>query len=252
MSSRSPISGRRFLLDTVLVGRVGRGGKKVGGKVPATCVATFFVDRALRLLSSGPRRLSLCLTLVSLSVQCSRQSNAVLFSTLILVLQMVSHPSNCVRCVWSHLSNSCPHHDSTTRAVLSEYSRDWTPCLTLFAALPSGELRAPCSLRLRERNALRRIKFALAQIKLALVTIILHYKVSVNKKTTLPLTMDKRSLLTYPTGGLWLNFNRRNQHDPHRHAILMYPEHIPHALEARKQQERERGGVGAAILLEHI
>nr|CAD7574540.1 unnamed protein product [Timema californicum] len=58
------------------------------------------------------------------------------------------------------------------------------------------------------------IKFALAQIKVALVTIILHYKVSVNKKTMLPLTMDKGSLLTYPTGGLWLNFNRRNQHDP--------------------------------------
>nr|CAD7411168.1 unnamed protein product [Timema cristinae] len=31
-----------------------------------------------------------------------------------------------------------------------------------------------------------------------------------------------------------------------RHAILMYPEHIPHALEARKQQEREN------MLLEHI
>nr|CAD7409075.1 unnamed protein product [Timema poppensis] len=59
-----------------------------------------------------------------------------------------------------------------------------------------------------------RIKFALAQIKVALVTIILHFKVSVNKKTMLPLTMDKGSLLTYPTGGLWLNFNRRNQHDP--------------------------------------
>nr|CAD7449561.1 unnamed protein product [Timema bartmani] len=58
------------------------------------------------------------------------------------------------------------------------------------------------------------IKFALAQIKVALVTIILHYKVSVNKKTMLPLTMDKRSLLTYPTGGLWLDFTKRNQHNP--------------------------------------
>nr|CAD7439607.1 unnamed protein product [Timema bartmani] len=49
-------------------------------------------------------------------------SIAALFSTLILVLQVVSHPSNCVRCVWSRLSTSCPRHDSATRAVSSAYS----------------------------------------------------------------------------------------------------------------------------------
>nr|CAD7445104.1 unnamed protein product [Timema bartmani] len=100
-------------------------------EVPAT---PFLVDRALRLLSSGPRIPSLCFALVSRSVKFSRQvslvsnvspkylalsahlicstnsrsgaglwnylfhvkSTAVLFSTLILVLQVVSHPSNCV------------------------------------------------------------------------------------------------------------------------------------------------------------
>nr|CAD7203721.1 unnamed protein product [Timema douglasi] len=41
MSSRSPISGRSLLLDTVLASRVDRSGKKVGGKVPATYVADF-------------------------------------------------------------------------------------------------------------------------------------------------------------------------------------------------------------------
>nr|CAD7458451.1 unnamed protein product [Timema tahoe] len=103
-------------------------------EVPAT-VRPFLVDRALRLLSSGPRIPSLCFALVSRSVKFSRQvslvsnvspkylalsahlicstnsrsgaglwnylfhvkSTAVLFSTLILVLQVVSHPSNCVR-----------------------------------------------------------------------------------------------------------------------------------------------------------
>nr|CAD7443944.1 unnamed protein product [Timema bartmani] len=36
---------------------------------------------------------------------------------------VVSHPSNCVRCIWSHPSINCPRHDSATRAVSSAYMR---------------------------------------------------------------------------------------------------------------------------------
>nr|CAD7396663.1 unnamed protein product [Timema cristinae] len=70
-------------------------------------VRPFLVDKALRLLRSGPRTPSLSLNLFSLSVQCSHQ---------------VSLVSSGVRRAWSHLFSSCPRHDSATRAVSSTYS----------------------------------------------------------------------------------------------------------------------------------
>nr|CAD7405274.1 unnamed protein product [Timema poppensis] len=55
------------------------------------------------------------------------------------IVNVLSHPSNSVRCVWGLLSPICPYHNSTTRAVSSEGS----------ANLVSGNLGMSFTYRLK-------------------------------------------------------------------------------------------------------
>ncbi|XP_059618982.1 probable cytochrome P450 28a5 [Phlebotomus argentipes] len=51
-------------------------------------------------------------------------------------------------------------------------------------------------------------RFAQAQIKAALVSLLDNFEVEVNPKTKEPIIFDPKQFLTYAIGGLWLNFKR--------------------------------------------
>lgn len=52
------------------------------------------------------------------------------------------------------------------------------------------------------------MRFALTQIKAAIVEIVKTYEVSVNAKTQVPLVLDPKEFLVYPQGGIWVNFKK--------------------------------------------
>ncbi|KAF5289836.1 hypothetical protein FQR65_LT11722 [Abscondita terminalis] len=52
----------------------------------------------------------------------------------------------------------------------------------------------------------------LAQIKVAIIYLVLHYDIRVNPKTKTPLEIDPTYFLLSPKGGIWLNFIKRNKH----------------------------------------
>lgn len=52
-------------------------------------------------------------------------------------------------------------------------------------------------------------RFALMQIKVVIVHILLNYDIKVSKKTMLPLEIDPKYLIPHAKGGLWLNFYKR-------------------------------------------
>ncbi|XP_059618987.1 probable cytochrome P450 28d1 [Phlebotomus argentipes] len=49
-------------------------------------------------------------------------------------------------------------------------------------------------------------KFAMAQVKAAIVAIVKSFEISVNAKTKTPLALDAKQYISYPIGGLWLDF----------------------------------------------
>lgn len=52
------------------------------------------------------------------------------------------------------------------------------------------------------------MRFALTQVKAAIVDILLKYEVSVNAKTKVPLVLDPKEFLNFPEGGIWLDFKK--------------------------------------------
>lgn len=54
------------------------------------------------------------------------------------------------------------------------------------------------------------MKFAVLQIKIAIVGIIRNFDVKVNKKTKEPLEYDKNHFILLAKDGLWLDFHKRN------------------------------------------
>uniref|UniRef100_A0A240SY25 Cytochrome n=1 Tax=Lutzomyia longipalpis TaxID=7200 RepID=A0A240SY25_LUTLO len=49
-------------------------------------------------------------------------------------------------------------------------------------------------------------KFALAQVKAAIVSLVSNFELSVNAKTKTPIVLDPRQFLAYHIGGIWLDF----------------------------------------------
>ncbi|KAF5289834.1 hypothetical protein FQR65_LT11720 [Abscondita terminalis] len=52
-------------------------------------------------------------------------------------------------------------------------------------------------------------KYAIAQIKIALVYLVLHYDIRINPKTMSPLEIDSKHFLLSPVGGIWIDFTKR-------------------------------------------
>lgn len=52
------------------------------------------------------------------------------------------------------------------------------------------------------------MRFGLMQTKVGLASILRNYRVTLNKKTTIPLILDKNSLVTSIEGNLWLNLEK--------------------------------------------
>ncbi|GAB0098877.1 Cytochrome P450 [Sergentomyia squamirostris] len=50
------------------------------------------------------------------------------------------------------------------------------------------------------------MKFAQAQVKAALVSLVNNFNISVNSKTQEPIVLDPKQFLAYATGGIWLDF----------------------------------------------
>lgn len=51
-------------------------------------------------------------------------------------------------------------------------------------------------------------RFGLLQVKVAIVSIVSEFRLSVNKKTNEPIQFDPKSFLTAPIGGLWLDYEK--------------------------------------------
>lgn len=54
-------------------------------------------------------------------------------------------------------------------------------------------------------------RFALTQIKSALVDILKAFEMTCNEKTQIPLVMDPKEFLNLPQGGIWINFKRLSE-----------------------------------------
>lgn len=54
-------------------------------------------------------------------------------------------------------------------------------------------------------------RFALTQMKAALVDIVRNFEVSVNEKTQVPLVMDPKEFLNVAQGGIWVDFKNLNE-----------------------------------------
>ncbi|GAB0098876.1 Cytochrome P450 [Sergentomyia squamirostris] len=52
------------------------------------------------------------------------------------------------------------------------------------------------------------MKFAQAQMKAAVVSLINNFEISVNSKTQIPIVFDPKQFLIYPIGGIWLDFKQ--------------------------------------------
>lgn len=54
------------------------------------------------------------------------------------------------------------------------------------------------------------MRFAVLQVKMAIVVIIKDFDIRVNKKTKEPLEIDPKYFLLLAKGGIWLDFYKRN------------------------------------------
>lgn len=60
-------------------------------------------------------------------------------------------------------------------------------------------------------------RFGLLQAKVGILTIIKHFKVTLNAKTKIPIKYATSAFITTVDGGVWLNVNHIESENPKKH-----------------------------------